>query len=230
MDYPGFGLSEGLHGYIPSFRNLVQDVIEEFSKVKRQPEFEGLPSFIFGQSMGGAVALKVQLKEPSKCNGTIVVAPMCKIKKDVTPPWQILKALELVSWIFPKQKLFPTQDISELAFRDIAKRKLTAYNVIAYKDQMRLKTAMEILKTTAKIERELKDVSGPLLILHGDADKVTDPNVSRELYVNASSDDKTLKLYEGGYHSILEGEPDERIFEVLNDIIAWLDAHCIRSD
>lgn len=34
MDYPGFGLSEGLHGYIPSFDRLVDDVIEHYSKVK----------------------------------------------------------------------------------------------------------------------------------------------------------------------------------------------------
>lgn len=34
MDYPGFGLSEGLHGYIPSFDLLVDDVIECFSRIK----------------------------------------------------------------------------------------------------------------------------------------------------------------------------------------------------
>ncbi|CAK9149866.1 unnamed protein product [Ilex paraguariensis] len=34
MDYPGFGLSEGLHGYIPSFDRLVDDVFEHYSKVK----------------------------------------------------------------------------------------------------------------------------------------------------------------------------------------------------
>jgi len=34
MDYPGFGLSDGLHGYIPSFETLVDDVIEHYSKVK----------------------------------------------------------------------------------------------------------------------------------------------------------------------------------------------------
>lgn len=34
MDYPGFGLSEGLHGYIQSFDKLVDDVIEHFSKIK----------------------------------------------------------------------------------------------------------------------------------------------------------------------------------------------------
>lgn len=34
MDFPGFGLSEGLHGYIPSFDDLVDDVIEYYTKIK----------------------------------------------------------------------------------------------------------------------------------------------------------------------------------------------------
>lgn len=34
MDYVGFGLSEGLHGFVPSFEKLVDDVIEHYSKVK----------------------------------------------------------------------------------------------------------------------------------------------------------------------------------------------------
>lgn len=63
-----------------------------------------------------------------------------------------------------------------------------------------------------------------MLILHGAADRVTDPRISRFLYDNASTDDKTLKLYEGGFHSILEGEPDDVILAVLTDIVSWLDS------
>lgn len=64
-----------------------------------------------------------------------------------------------------------------------------------------------------------------MLILHGAGDKVTDPNVSKFLYDKASTEDKTLRFYEGGYHAILEGEPDERISNVIDDIISWLDSH-----
>lgn len=34
MDYPGFGLSEGLHGYIHRFDWLVDVVIEQYTKIK----------------------------------------------------------------------------------------------------------------------------------------------------------------------------------------------------
>ncbi|XVE92573.1 hypothetical protein REPUB_Repub01dG0109800 [Reevesia pubescens] len=226
IDHPGFGLSEGLHGYIYSFDELADNVIEQYDKIKERPEVRGLPCFILGQSMGGAVTLKVHLKDPQGWDGVILVAPMCKIADDVTPSEPVLKVLTFLSKLMPTAKLVPQKDLAELMFRDPRKKKMAIYNVISYDDQVRLRTAVELLKATKEIEMQVEKVSSPLLILHGAADKVTDPLVSQFLYENASSKDKTLKLYEEGYHCILEGEPDDKIFIVLNDIIAWLDARC----
>ncbi|KAJ6734994.1 PHOSPHOLIPASE-RELATED [Salix purpurea] len=225
MDYPGYGLSEGLHGYIPSFDRLVDDVMEHYSKVKENPEFSTLPSFLFGESLGGAVALKVHLKQPNAWNGAILVAPMCKIADDMTPPWLLTQMLIGVANFLPKHKLVPQKDLAQAAFRDPKHRNLAAYNVIAYKDKPRLKTALEMLRTTQEIERRLEQVSLPLLILHGEADIVTDPSVSKSLYEKACSSDKKLKLYKDAFHALLEGEPDEVILQVFNDIISWLDEH-----
>ncbi|MED6170480.1 hypothetical protein PIB30_031359 [Stylosanthes scabra] len=124
MDYPGFGLSEGLHGYIPNFDDLVDDVIEHYRRIKERPEVRGLPRFILGQSMGGAVSIKVHLKEPSNWDGMILVAPMCKIADGVLPSNAVMKVLTLLSKVIPKAKLFPNQDLAELAFREPSKRKL----------------------------------------------------------------------------------------------------------
>ncbi|GFZ18951.1 alpha/beta-Hydrolases superfamily protein [Actinidia rufa] len=229
MDYPGFGLSEGLHGYIPSFDILVDDVIEHYSKIKENPEVCSLPKFLFGQSMGGAVALKVHLKQPNVWDGAILVAPMCKIADDMVPPWLLTQILIGVAKFLPKQKLVPQKDLAEMAFRDLNNREKTAYNVIAYKHKPRLRTAVGLLKTTQEIECRLEEVSLPLLILHGEADVVTDPSVSKALYKKASSSDKKLNLYKDAYHSLLEGEPDEMIARVFLDIISWLDEHCIKT-
>ncbi|XP_020593298.1 caffeoylshikimate esterase isoform X2 [Phalaenopsis equestris] len=217
MDLPGFGLSDGLHGYIHSFDEMVDLVIE-------QREVVGLRHFLLGQSMGGAVALKIHLKQPKEWDGVVLVAPMCKIAEDVTPPAAILNALSLLSYILPEAKLFPQKDLGDLAFRDPEKRKMAEFNVISYADQMRLRTAVELIKAIREIESKLEKVTSPLLILHGAADKVTDPNVSKFLYDRASTEDKSLRLYEGGYHALLEGEPDERISLVIAEIISWLDS------
>ncbi|XP_019428655.1 PREDICTED: caffeoylshikimate esterase-like isoform X3 [Lupinus angustifolius] len=230
MDYPGFGLSEGLHGYIPSFDELVDDVIEHYSKIRENPEFHSLPSFLFGQSMGGAVVLKMHLKQPKAWDGAILVAPMCKIADDMVPPKWLTKILIGMASVLPKNKLVPQKDLAEAAFREPKKKDQAAYNVIAYKDKPRLLTALEMLKTTEEIERRLEEVSLPLLILHGEADTVTDPSVSKALYEKANCSNKTLKLYKDAYHSLLEGEPDEIIIQVFDDIISWLDKHSLKVE
>lgn len=51
-----------------------------------RPEIRGLPRFLFGQSMGGAIALKALLKKPKEWDGIVLVAPMCK----VTSPFSLL--------------------------------------------------------------------------------------------------------------------------------------------
>ncbi|KAI5432405.1 hypothetical protein KIW84_036228 [Lathyrus oleraceus] len=228
MDYPGFGLSEGLHCYIPSFDSLVDDVIEIYSKIKENLEFQSLPSFLFGQSMGGAVALKMHLKQPKAWDGAVLVAPMCKIADDMVPPKLLAQILIGIANILPKKKLVPQKNLAVAAFRDLKKREMTAYNVIGYRDKPRLWTAVEMLKTTQEIERRLEEVSLPLLILHGEADIVTDPSVSKTFYEKASSSDKKLKLYKDAYHSLLEGEPDEMIIQVFTDIVLWLDEHSLK--
>lgn len=78
IDHPGFGLSQGLHGYIPKFDRIVDNVIEIYKRMKGRPEIVGLPRFLFGQSMGGAVALKAILKDQQQWDGIVLVAPMCK--------------------------------------------------------------------------------------------------------------------------------------------------------
>ncbi|KAL1356763.1 hypothetical protein HN51_008750 [Arachis hypogaea] len=226
MDYPGFGLSDGLHGYIPSFENLVNDVIEHFSKIKEQKEYQNLPSFLLGESMGGAIALKIHLKQPHAWDGAALIAPLCKFAEDMIPHWLVKQILIGVAKVLPKTKLVPQkEEVKENIYRDVKKRKLAPYNVLLYKDKPRLGTALELLKATQELEQRLEEVSVPLLIMHGEADIITDPSASKALYEKANVKDKKLILYKDAFHTLLEGEPDETIFHVLADIITWLDDH-----
>ena len=57
--------------------------------------------------------------------------------------------------------------------------------------------------------------------MHGTEDALPSPAGSEALYRRAGSTDKTLKLYDGLYHEILN-EPEKDV--VLEDIASWLDA------
>jgi acylglycerol lipase len=65
-------------------------------------------------------------------------------------------------------------------------------------------------------------VTVPVMVMHGTADTVTDPEGSKALATRARSTDKTLKLYEGLAHDLLH-EPEKA--QVLADVVQWLRTH-----
>ncbi|KAB2017236.1 hypothetical protein ES319_D08G148200v1 [Gossypium barbadense] len=128
-----------------------------------------------------------------------------------------------VEEIIRKWKIVPTRNVIDTAFKDPIKRETIRKNKLIYQDKPGLKTALEMLRTSISLERGLNEVTLPFFVLHGEADIVTDPEVSKALYEKSSSSDKTIKPYPGMWHGLTSGEPDENIEIVFTDITAWLD-------
>ncbi|GLU07377.1 hypothetical protein SLE2022_243380 [Rubroshorea leprosula] len=223
IDYEGHGRSRGARCYIKKFDNIVNDCSEYFKSVCMQEEYRGKSRFLYGESMGGAVTLLLHKKDPSFWNGAILVAPMCKISEKVKPHPLVVNILTKMEEIIPKWKIVPTKDVIDSAFKDPIKREEVRNNKLIYQDKPRLKTALEMLRASTSLEDSLHEITLPFFVLHGEADIVTDPEVSKALYEKASSKDKTIKLYPGMWHALTSGEPDENIEIVFADIIAWLD-------
>ncbi|CAI0407373.1 unnamed protein product [Linum tenue] len=95
-----------------------------------------------------------------------------------------------------------------------------------YRGKPRLGTVLELIRVTDCLGNRLRDVRVPFLVLHGSADVVTDPKVSRALYEEAASEDRTIKIYDGMLHSLLFGETDDNIAMVRRDILDWLCDRC----
>lgn len=108
IDYEGHGRSKGSRCYIKKFENIVNDCYNFFKSVSGmhpiyqlsyqgyaytqplkfihndfsvQEEYRNKCRFLYGESMGGAVALLLHKKDPTFWNGAILVAPMCKVLK-----------------------------------------------------------------------------------------------------------------------------------------------------
>jgi acylglycerol lipase len=82
-------------------------------------------------------------------------------------------------------------------------------------------TVAEMVRADERLERDFGLFRLPVLILHGDADKVTRPEGSRQFYAAAGSADKTLKMYEGHAHDLLNDVGRET---VLADVTQWIAA------
>lgn len=221
LDYEGHGKSDGLHAYIPDFDKMVDDVAVFHEKVAARPENAGLPRFLHGESMGGAVAIELSLRRPQLYQGMVLQAPMCKISEKVKPPAPIIGALRGLARIFPERAWTPSPDVQKNAYSDPAELRAARRYTFAYTRKVRLGTAIQMMSFSEGLESRLGRVRLPFLLLHGGADRVTDPGVSRALHEAAASEDKTFKLYDGLWHKLL-CEPPEMKKQVWEDITAWV--------
>jgi acylglycerol lipase len=91
---------------------------------------------------------------------------------------------------------------------------------LVYTGPIRVRTGHEILCISSFLLHNLKKVTIPFMVLHGTADRVTDPLASQDLYKEAASKHKDLRLYDGFLHDLLfEPERDE----IGAEIIHWMD-------
>ena len=60
-----------------------------------------------------------------------------------------------------------------------------------------------MVRADERLKQSFPHITLPLLILHGTADKATKPGGSQLFYDTAGSKDKTLKLYDGHFHDLL---------------------------
>ncbi|KAJ8636937.1 hypothetical protein MRB53_011204 [Persea americana] len=223
IDHEGHGKSSGLLGYTPSFDNLVNDFLDYFTSVCETDENKKKLRFLWGESMGAAVALLMHREKPQYWDGAVLVAPMCKIADSMKPHPIVIYALKNLAKVIPTWKIVPSEDFLVLAIKSPQLREEVRNNPLCYKGRPRLKTALELLRVSMDIEKNLDKVSLPFIIVHGGADIVTDPSVSKLLYESASSTDKAFKLYPGMWHTLTAGEPPESLDLVFSDIITWLD-------
>jgi alpha-beta hydrolase superfamily lysophospholipase len=90
--------------------------------------------------------------------------------------------------------------------------------LIAHETQPTL-TVAEMARADDRLRKEFPLITLPVLILHGTADGATKPSGSQRFFDNAGSTDKTLKLYDGHYHDLLNDLDKEM---VMADITNWI--------
>lgn len=227
LDIEGHGHSQGLKAYVPNVDLVVDDCLSFFESIVTQnPNFQNLPIFLHGESMGGAICLLIHFKKPHFFKGAILLAPMCKISDKVKPRWPIPQILTAVARFAPTLPIVPSADLLDKSVKVPEKKIIGMMNPVRYRGRPRLGTVIELIRVTDLINIRLSDVEIPFIVIHGSADVVTDPEVSRELYELAKSEDKTIKIYEGMMHSLLFGETDENVAIVRGDILKWLNDRC----
>ncbi|CAK9159768.1 unnamed protein product [Ilex paraguariensis] len=217
MDWIGHGGSDGLHGYVPSLDHVVADTGAFLEKIKL--ENPGIPCFLFGHSTGGAVVLKAAsyLHIEGMLEGIVLTSPALRVR----PAHPIVGAVApFFSLVVPKYQFKGANKRGIPVSRDPAALEAKYSDPLVYTGPIRVRTGHEILRISTYLMRNFKSVTVPFFVLHGTADKVTDPLASQDLFNEAASKFKDIKLYDGFLHDLLF-EPERE--EIAQDIIDWME-------
>jgi acylglycerol lipase len=152
-----------------------------------------------------------------KLEGIVLTSPALRVK----PAHPIVGAVApIFSLVAPRFQFKGANKRGIPVSRDPAALLAKYSDPLVYTGPIRVRTGHEILRISSHLLHRLEKVTVPFLVLHGTADRVTDPLASRELYGAAASAHKDLRLYDGFLHDLLfEPERDE----VGAEIVAWMD-------
>lgn len=224
-DLLGHGQSDGLRCYLGDLDSVAAAPLLFFSSVRRSPAFSPLPAFLFGESMGGLVTLLIYLKsmDDGLWSGVILSAPLIRIPDQMQPSRLRLFAFGLLFGLADTWEAMPETNMVGRAIKDPDRLRVIAANPRRYRGKPRVGTMRELLRVTEIVQGRLAEVRVPFLVMHGTDDGVTSPEGTRMLYERAVSEDKEMVIYEGMYHSLIQGEPEENSGRVLGDMRRWIE-------
>jgi len=213
VDLRGRGNSDGERFYVENFEDYVRDV-EAVVKVAKSRE-PNLPFFLLGHSAGGVVSCLYALDHQTELAGLICES----FAHELPAPDFALAVFKGLGHLAPHAHILhlPNERFS----RDPkAVEAMDEDRLIAHETQP-TRTMAALVRADERLKKEFRSITLPVLILHGTLDKNTKPSGSQHFYDRVGSSDKTLKLYEGGFHDLLN-DTDRDL--VMQDIQGWIDA------
>lgn len=199
--------------YFESASIYVKDVDALYQKMK---SYVGdTPCFILGHSMGGGMVTQYVLTHQPEATGIVLSAPGLMAGDDISP--FLIKISGFLSKVAPKLKAVKL-DSSHLSHDPQVKIDYDADKLV-YSKGIPARTGAELLKMIDEIQAKMDQFEHPVLMMHGTEDHLVNINGTKLLYSKAPSKDKTLKLYEGFYHELVNEVEKEK---VMKDIADWI--------
>jgi alpha-beta hydrolase superfamily lysophospholipase len=215
LDHRGHGQSSGTRGLVDRLDHAVSD-IDSIVDVAVE-EHPGLPLFVLGHSMGGALSLCYAIKHQDRLTGLILSAPLAAI--DAAPPPARIAA-RVLSRVAPKLPLISLD--STLVSRDPEVVRVYQEDPLVHHAKYPVRTVAELTAAVDSFPEAVGSITVPVLIMYGTADRLCPPEGSVMLAQRISSPDKTVIALDGLAHEILN-EPEQD--HVLDEMCSWLGAH-----
>jgi acylglycerol lipase len=216
LDQIGHGKSEGGREQVERFEDFTDNLTIYYNMVKAwQP---GKPIFLYGHSLGGLIGCYHLLDHQADFKGAVISAALVRVPANISP--LTVTVGKMLSAIAPKAGVIPLNAAG--ISRDPAVVKAYEDDPLVFHGKTPARLSAEMLKAMMRITAEAGRITLPVFILQGSADKLVDPGDAQLLYDKVSSNDKTLRMYDGLYHEV-HNEPEREM--MFKDLEAWLKAH-----
>ena len=210
-DQQGHGRSGGTRCHVRRFDHLLDD-LEGFVAAVRA-ERPPLPIVVVGHSMGGLLVAAYASQRNPRVAGVVTSAAALAMPEDLSRARVI--AVRGLKWLAPRlslaSKLDPTAlsrdpDVVRAYLEDpLVQRKITA------------SLASEMLSAMKRTEAAAVGV--PMLLLHGEDDRICPVAGSRSFFEQLTVTQRGLRTYPGLRHEIFN-EPERAA--VLDDLVGWI--------
>ncbi len=212
LDHRGHGRSEGARAVLDRMSRAVADVDQLV--LQAGEENPGRPVFMLGHSMGGTVAVSYCLRDQANLSGLILSGPLAALEAAPAP---MLALGRLLSAIAPRLPLVAID--AGLVSRDPEVVRDYVADPLNHHGRLPARTVAELAAAIARFPAEVSAITIPTLILYGSADRLAPPAGGQMLGERIGAAVKTVKVYPGLFHEILN-EPERE--QVLVDILRWL--------
>lgn len=213
VDLRGRGQSEGERFYVEDIAEYVADVRGLIGTARaRHP---GLPVYLLGHSAGGVVSCTLALDHQDEIDGLICES----FAFQVPAPGFVLAAIKGLSHVAPRLGVL-TLKMKDFTRDPVALAALEADPLTKDESQPAM-TVAALVRADERLHDSFGQITLPVLILHGTEDHATVCKGSEYFHAHAGSADKTLKLYEGHYHDLLNDLGKEEVFA---DVAGWIEA------
>ncbi|GAA5953625.1 hypothetical protein JCM21900_003366 [Sporobolomyces salmonicolor] len=202
----------------------------EFFIQEARKAHAGVPLYLFGHSMGGGLALAYPTRSPPSpsvalLSGVIASSPLLRQAPAVKAPGVIVKAGSLLGRLSATLPIKATVKAEDTC-RDPVIQKAYAADPLCKQVGTYRGVADMLLGGEALVTKDYKHWPKrlPLLVVHGEGDKVTDHEASKLFVRNLEKLGTTDASYEGfpGFFHEMHNEPGDDKWREINFIIDWI--------
>ncbi|GAA5915699.1 alpha/beta hydrolase [Sporobolomyces salmoneus] len=203
------------------------------SHVHSQLVQPGIPFYLMGHSMGGALVLGYHTRSPRPSNarlfnGVISTSPLLRQAPSVKAAPIIVKLGSILGKLAPNLPI-NAKVKAEDTCRDPEIQKAYAEDKLCKQQGSFGGVGSMLVGGEGIMSREYKewDKELPVLVCHGESDKVTDCEASKEFVEKLKGlgvRDATYKGFEGHYHE-MQNEPGQDKIVFINYVIDWILSH-----